>query len=170
MSTELDTARTTRAERRDRMFLALVLLTAGGMLLTDRLAPGWPLGNAIALVVGLELLVWAVSTRAAGPLVGGGIVTRVGIGIVLVNGPLQGHDAAEVGGGWLLALGVGFALVAGLARALRVEAQDWAWIPAACLAALGAAIGLGVTATVIAWAGPVVLLGVGAWMLLRRSR
>jgi hypothetical protein len=168
MSTDVDTATSTRAENRDRVFLAVVLLSAGGMLLTDRLVPNWPLGEAIALVIGLELLVWALWARAAGPLVGGGIVTGVGIGILLVNGPLQGQEAAEVGGGWLLALGAGFALVAGLARPLRVERQDWAWLPAVCLVALGAAIGLGISATVIAWAGPAVLLGAGAWMLLRR--
>ncbi|WP_369256914.1 hypothetical protein [Geodermatophilus amargosae] len=170
MSTDVDTATTTRAEHRDRTFLAVVLLTAGGMLLTDRLVPGWPLGDAVALVIGLELLVWAVSARAAGPLVGGGIAIGVGTGILLVNGPLQGHDATEVGGAWLLALGVGFVLVAGGARLLRVERQDWAWIPAVCLVGLGAAIGLGISTTVIAWAGPLVLLGIGAWLLLRRRR
>jgi len=170
MSNDVHPAATTRAEHRDRTFLAVVLLTAGGMLLIDRLVPGWPLGNAIALVIGLELLVWAVAARAAGPLIGGGIATGVGTGILLVNGPLQGHDASEVGGAWLFALGIGFTLVAGGARLLRVERQDWAWIPAVCLVGLGAAIGLGLSATVIAWAGPVVLLGIGASMLLRRPR
>ena len=170
MSTDVDTTGTTRAAKRDRGFLAVVLLTGGAMLLTDRLVPGWPLGNAIALVLGLELLVWAFAARSAGALIGGGILSGVGTGIVLVAGPLRGEDTAVVGGTWLLALGIGFALVAGLARPLRIEAQDWAWIPAACLVAVGAAIGFGVTAAVIAWGGPVVLLGVGAWLLLRRSR
>ncbi len=170
MSTDVDPTATTRAEHRDRTFLAVVLLTAGGMLLTDRLVDGWPLGDAVALVIGLELLVWAVTARAAGPLIGGGIATGVGAGILLVDGPLQGHDAPEVGGAWLFALGVGFALVAGGARLLRVERQEWAWIPAGCLVGLGAAVGLGLSAAVFAWAGPVVLLGLGAWTLLRRHR
>jgi hypothetical protein len=170
MSTDVDTTGTTRTAKRDRVFLAVVLLTGGGMLLTDRLVPDWPLGDAIALVLGLELLLWAFAARAAGVLIGGGILSGIGTGIVLVAGPLRGEDTAVVGGTWLLALGIGFALVAGLARLLRIETQDWAWIPAACLVALGAAIGFGVTAAVIGWGGPVVLLGVGAWMLLRRSR
>jgi hypothetical protein len=170
MSIDVDTAPDIRAERRNRIFLAVVLVTAGIMLLTDRLSPGWPLGDAIALVIGLELLVWAVWAREAGPLVGGGVVTGVGTAILLVNGPLQGHDAAAMGGAWLLALGFGFAVVAGLARLLRVEVQDWAWIPAVSLVAVGAAIWFGVTAAFFAWAGPVVLLAVGGWMLLRRTR
>ena len=173
MSTDVDSVPTSapdRAERRNRIVLAVVLLTAGSMLLVDRLSPDWPLGDAIALVAGVELLVWAVVARAAGPLVAGGIVSGIGTGILLVTGPLEGQDAGEVGGSWLLSLGIGFALVAGLARLLRVEAQDWAWIPAACLVALGPAIAFGVSATVIAWAGPLVLLGVGAWVLVRRPR
>ena len=66
MSTDVDTTGTTRAAKRDRVFLAVVLLTGGAMLLTDRLVPGWPLGNVIALVLGLELLVWAFAARSAG--------------------------------------------------------------------------------------------------------
>jgi hypothetical protein len=170
MSTEVQTAATRRAERRDRISLAVVLGTAGAMFLTDRLSPGWPFGDAAALVIGLELLAWAVLARAAGLLVAGGVLTGVGTAIVLVSGPLQGSDAGQVGGVWFAALGMGFALVAGLARPLRIDAQDWAWIPAGCLVVAGAAIGFGVTAALFAWGGPVALLGVAAWLLLRRRR
>jgi hypothetical protein len=160
-----DTTRRTTA----RGWVALLLLSAGALVLAGRV---WPLmGDTLTLVLGLELVVWGWTAREDGPLIAGGIVTGVGIGILLAAGPLEHAAPHVIGGSFLLCAAFGFALV-GLLSQLRLRsAQTWAWITAASVAAVGGAVfaGADIVSQVITWALPVVLLIggviVGAWWL-----
>ena len=150
--------RTTARPTTTRGWVALLLLSAGAVVLAGRV---WPLvGDALALVLGVELLVWSWAAREDGQLIGGGIATGVGTGVLLAAGPVE-HAASQVIGGTILfCLAAGFALVAILSRLWLARPQTWAWITAAAVAAAGGALvaGAEVLSQLITWALPVILL------------
>jgi hypothetical protein len=148
----------TTARPTGRGWVALLLLTAGVVVLAGRV---WPLvGDALALVLGVELLAWSWAAREDGQLIGGGIATGVGTGVLLAAGPVE-HAAPQVIGGTILfCLAAGFALVGILSRLWLARSQTWAWITAAAVAAVGGALfaGAEVLSQLITWALPVILL------------
>jgi hypothetical protein len=144
-----------------RGWVALLLLSAGTLVLAGRV---WPLaGDALALVLGLELVAWAWIVRDDGPLIAGGIVTGVGTGVLLAAGPLADAAPHVVGGTFLLCAAFGFAVVGLLSRLLLPSTHTWAWITAAVVAAAGSAVfaGADIVSQVITWALPVALLITG---------
>jgi hypothetical protein len=138
-----------------RGYVALMLLTAGALLLLGQLVP--LAGDALCLVLGIELLVWAYAARDSALLVTGGVVTGVGAGVVLAAGPLLGADPIAIGSAFVLSVAAGFALIAALSLLWWRTRMYWSWITAAGVAAIG--VSLSGYAT---WALPAVLLGCGA--------
>jgi hypothetical protein len=128
-------------------------------------------GDMVALALGIELLVWAQVTDEDGLLVTGGVLTGVGVGILLASWPLRGAEPHVTGGAFLLSIAAGFLLVAVLS-ALRQRQQLWAWICAATLAVVGGGLVAGpdVLADLLAWAVPAVLLAIGAALGVRWLR
>jgi hypothetical protein len=174
MNQTVDSTTDVRARQSSaRGWAALLLVTAGVLVLAGRL---WPLaGDVLALVLGVQLLIWARVAREDGPLIAGGIVTGVGAGIVLAAGPLGGAAANVIGGTFLLCIAAGFALVAVLSQLWLHDAQLWAWMTAAAVGLVGSGVfaGADTMSQVITWGLPVVLLAVGVaigahWM--RTSR
>jgi hypothetical protein len=157
----------------DAGWVALLLVTAGVLVLAGRV---WPLaGDALALVLGVELLIWARAARQDGPLIAGGIVTGVGAGIVFAAGPLEGAAANVIGGTFLLCIAAGFALVGLLSQLWLHDSQLWAWITAVAVGLVGGGVfaGADTMSQVITWGLPVVQLAVGVaigayWMRARR--
>jgi hypothetical protein len=155
--------------RRERGFVALLLITAALLLLAGRAVP--TLGSGVALVLGLELLVWAVLARSSGLLTIGGVLIGVGTGVLLAGGPLKGMAPHVVGGVYMLSLATGFAVVGLLSwRPLHLP-QLWPWLAAGVTGLLGAALLTGPdhVATVVGWALPVLLLMAGIVVAIRRS-
>jgi hypothetical protein len=166
---ELTSKASTR--RRDRAFAALILLTAGLLVLVERILHTSI--SAVALVVGLELLVWAAVARSTGLLTAGGVVTGVGSGVLLASGPLQGADADRIGAAFLLSVAAGFALIALLSWIPLRQVQHWAWITALFPATIGAAMlggGPDTVATVVGWLVPAALIAAGVVIALRTVR
>jgi hypothetical protein len=159
--TETTTGTPTRTTARPttmRGWVALLLLTAGAVVLAGRV---WPLvGDALALVLGVELLAWSWAAREDGQLIGGGIATGVGTGVLLAAGPIEDAAPNVIGGTILFCLAAGFALVGILSRLWLARSQTWAWITAAAVATVGGALFAGpeVLSQVITWALPVILL------------
>lgn len=151
-------------------FVALLLLSAGALLLAGPVAP--IAGDAVALVLGTELLVWAYVAREDGPLIGGGILSGLGTGVLLAAGPLLGAEPHVVGGTFLVCLAGGFALLAALTRPWLGQTWPWAWITAIALAVVGTALlsGPATLAALLTWALPAALLGAGAVAVLRWLR
>jgi hypothetical protein len=153
-------------------FVALLLLTAGVLVLAGRAVP--VVGDCLALVLGIELLVWAGVTREDGLLVTGGVTSGLGLGVLLAAWPLQDAEPNVVGGAFVVSVAVGFLLVAALGHWWQ-RRQTWAWITAAVAAAVGGALMAGseVLGQLIEWGGAAALLAAGAvagFRWLRSSR
>ena len=153
----MTTSTDTMSSRRDRGFIALLLVSGGALMLAGRAVP--TAGSAVAMLIGIELLVWAVAARSVGLVVAGGTLTGVGAAIVLAAGPLRGADPNQVGAVFLLALAAGFAIVALVSWLLLRQPQYWAWICGFLAGAIGAGLldGPERAAAVVGWALPVAL-------------
>jgi hypothetical protein len=162
---------TTADPRRDRAFVAGLLLTTAGVMITDRLTD-WPLGNALLLLLGLELLVWAVTARHAGPLIPGALLAGLGSAAVLVAGPLEAAAPGVPGGTVLAGFALGFLLIAVLGGPVAGHPQRWSWIPAVACAAVAAGLFADVARVAALasawWLAPVVLATVAGVLLLPR--
>jgi hypothetical protein len=69
--------------RRDRAFIAVLLLGAAGLVVADRLLP-WPVGNAFLLFLGLGLAIWSGAARHVGPLIPGALLIGFGTAVLLL--------------------------------------------------------------------------------------
>jgi hypothetical protein len=153
-------------------FVALLLLTAGALVLAGRAYP--LVGDCLALVLGIEVLVWAGVTREDGLLIAGGVTSGLGLGILLAAWPLRDAEPNVVGGAFVVSVAIGFLLVAALDHWWQ-RRQMWAWITAALAGAVGGALmaGAEVLGQVIEWGGAAALLTAGAvvgYRWLRSSR
>lgn len=153
-------------------FVALLLLTAGVLILAGRAVP--VVGDSLALVLGIELLLWAAVTREDGLLVAGGVTSGLGLAVLLAAWPLRDAEPNVGGGTFVVSLAVGFLLVAVLGHWWQLR-QGWAWVAAAVAGAVGAALmaGAEVLAQLIEWGGAAALLAAGAvvaYRWLRSSR
>jgi hypothetical protein len=142
--------------------VAVMLLTAGALLVVGRAIP--MAGDALALVLGVELLVAGAMRREDGPTVAGGVLTGIGVGILLAAGPLQGAGSDTVGGSFMLAVGFGFGLVALTSAVWLHQVHHWAWITALGLGLFGAGLlaGADTLAGLLSWLLPIGLLISGA--------
>ena len=140
--------------------IALVVIGATLLLLLQIGAPG----EVVVALVGAALLVVYAATRVYGFLVPGGIVTGLGVGLVVE--PVLGRPGAP-----LLGLAGGFALVALIDRlsAGRRPGGWWPLVPGGVLAAIGLAQAIGDVAWLARW-WPVALIAWGVVLLVRRLR
>ena len=153
-------------------FVALLLLTAGVLVLAGRAVP--VVGDCLALVLGIELLVWAGVTREDGLLVAGGVTSGLGLGVLLAAWPLRNADPNVIGGAFVVSVASGFLLVAVLGHWWQ-RRQTWAWLTAAVAGVVGGALmaGAEVLGQLIEWGGAAALLVAGAvvgYRWLRSSR
>lgn len=142
--------------RRDPLIGGLVLVIIGALLLVGQF---WPdIGRYIVLVIGLGLLAIFGVTRAYGALVGGSIVSGVGVGVIL--GTLYTGEMA--GALVLMSLGGGFLFIWLISYLLNMpERHVWPLIPGTILVAIGAALAIGGRATELISYWPVILIVIG---------
>jgi hypothetical protein len=142
---------------RDPLVGGIVLIIIGAALLVAQFSPD--LGRYVVLVIGLGLLALFVVNRAYGALVGGSIVSGVGVGIVLAT-TLSGDESAAA---MLLSIGAGFLLIWLLSYALGLkERHFWPLVPAVILGSIGAALVIGGQAVdwISYWPIALIVLGV----------
>jgi hypothetical protein len=144
-------------ERRDQWIGGAVLVAIGGALLLAQVVGDFE--QYILLAIGVALLLLFAISRNAGTLIGGGIVTGLGVGVVVAA-----NTSGDIAGSAVLfGLGLGFVgvwLVGALARI--PETRVWPLIPGAILIVLGFVVLAGPEAAEafeLLW--PVALIGVG---------
>jgi hypothetical protein len=121
--------------------------------------------NVIVLVIGLVFAGAYAATRRYGLLIPAGILTGLGVGVLLEDFGMTREPV-------VLGLGLGFLAIYGvdlLTRGSRDRARWWPLIPGAILVVIAAAGGAfgdeGARAVEQGW--PIVLIAIGAWLLLR---
>jgi hypothetical protein len=153
-----------RGDVRDGSWIGgVVLITIGVAFLLGQLLPN--AGRFVPLLVGLSFLAVFLVTRAYGFLVPGGIVTGVGVGIVLAM-----EDQGRVGGGlFLVSLGLGFIAIVILGALFRLrENHPWPLIPGGILCTIGLVTLAGTRyGDVARYAWPAVLIALGLLFVLR---
>lgn len=113
---------------RGRRTAALVLLLVAGLALGGKYLPfAWR--DSLLLLLGLAFIGWAAFDRVAGLLVPGGILTGVGVGILLR--PEHGNAV------FLFAMAGGFALIPVLSLLIFQRRMGWPFFPAAGLVLAG---------------------------------
>jgi hypothetical protein len=120
-------------------------------------------GRFILLGIGLVLLVLYAVTRSPGALIGGGIVTGLGAG-VLAASYLQGDSS---GSAVLFGLGAGFLLVwlIGLLGG-HEETRVWPLIPGTILVVIGAGIYAQADPRLVSIVWPVAIIAVGVIVIV----
>ncbi|MCZ7574143.1 MAG: hypothetical protein M5U01_36805 [Ardenticatenaceae bacterium] len=144
-----------------------VLILLGLLFLLARFVP--TLTPYVVLLIGLGLFGLFLITQAYGALIPAGIVTGIGVGIVLAS--RSGGDAG--GAAFMLSLGAGFLAIWVLGLLFRVPENHW-WplIPGSILILVGvAALGSRTAQTLLEslsnwW--PLILIILGGWLILRQ--
>ena len=121
--------------------------------------------DVIVLVIGLVFAIAFVATRRYGLLIPAGVLTGLGIGIVLEDRGVMGEPV-------VLGLGLGFLAIYGadvLSTGARAPGRWWPLIPGTVLTVIAGAESTfgpeGARAIELGW--PVLLIAAGAWLLLR---
>ncbi len=171
-------------EHRNPVLGGLLLITVGILALVAQFVPdswGLSFGLLVLLGLGAAFIIVGILTRAAGWFIPGGILTGIGAGIALTDGPLAHMLPANLlpgdeGGLFMLAFAGGWFLITVLTALFTDETQWWPLIPGAIMALIGLAAGFGsIFATMLKLLGdiwPVALILAGLYILLagRRSR
>jgi len=153
-------------ERRDQWVGGAVLIAIGAALLLGRLVG--ETGQFVLLGIGIVLLVLFAVSRNPGTLIGGGIVTGLGTGVLIAAN--TGGDVA--GAAVLFGLGLGFVGVWLVGTLMRVEeTRVWPLIPGAILVVVGIVVLAGSeTAEMFEALWPVLLIGLGIVVLVAALR
>jgi hypothetical protein len=143
---------------REPLIGGVVLIVIGAALLVAQFTPD--LGRYVVLVIGIGLLALFLVNRAYGALVGGSIVTGVGIGVVIASA----YPGEQGGAAVLLSLGGGFLLIWLLSYLMQLQERHfWPLIPGGILASVGFALLFRATDLLAYW--PVLLIALGAILL-----
>lgn len=121
------------AHRNDGAWVGgLILIVIGLVFLTGQFVPN--ASRYVVLGIGLTFVVAFLATRNYGFLVPAGIVSGVGVGLVLMT-----YEAGRVGSGLLLvSLGIGFVAIWVVGAVFRLrENHPWPWIPGGILVTVG---------------------------------
>lgn len=158
-----------------RWLAGLILIAIGVFALLGRFVDGELIGLAVLPGIGLAFLVAGIATRQAGFMVPAGILTGLGTGVILAEGPLERANDDVTGGIILLGLGAGFVLVTILTALLTERTFLWALIPGGILSLIGGALVVQGTAArglleALGWLWPLSLVAVGVWLLWRHAR
>lgn len=127
------------------------------------------IGMMIPLFIGLVLLFWGVVVRHAGPIIPGGIMTGIGVGILLTEQLFPAANEAI----FLFGFAGGWVLITIMTALFTKETHWWPLIVAGIMIVVGAAATWGgFLLTLLSWAGnvwPVALILVGIYLILRHA-
>jgi hypothetical protein len=155
--------------RHNRRFVAgIILIIFGSATLLQR----WlDIGDSIILLLGLGLLVWGSISHRTGWIIPGGVLSGIGLGILVMQSPWQ-FPVVYQNGIFLICFSLGWFLIT-LLSGLFTCTQWWALIPGGIMALIGGSIL--VTNGVFRWmdlnlAYAVILILIGLTLLVYRGR
>jgi hypothetical protein len=164
-------------KKRDGLVGGLILVGIGLIALAGQFVDldSLPnLGLFILPIMGVIFLLWGILTREAGPIIPGGIMSGIGLGILLVAEPFEIVSAENEGGVFMLSFALGWLLVTVLTAVFTSETHWWALIPAAIMGMIGGTVLVGgVFETILSLLGdfwPVALIVIGIWVLVQGVR
>ena len=147
---------------RDQLVFAVVLIVVGAIGLISRwVQPTTDLGGWVVAAIGLGFLGAFAYTRNYGYLVPGGIMTGLGLGIV-VSQTVAWTTGEGEGGAVVLGLGLGFGLVWLIGTLVGTDKPNfWALIPGGILATIGTLLLAGSAAVQLFdwWAVGLIVIG-----------
>ncbi len=164
-----------RATSRKRWVGGVVLIAIGLLLLAEQVL-GRYLGEMRGLFVlpalGIVFLAWGSVSRKVGLLIPGGILSGLGLGAILVQGPLANFSEEATGGVFLLCFASGWLLITIFSALFARCTVLWPLIPGGIMALIGDGLLAGaeglVALTFLNNAWPVALIAVGLYMILWR--
>jgi hypothetical protein len=153
-----------------RLATGIVLISIGIAILLTR----WlNLDAYLVLVIGASLLGWGSLSHRAGLIISGGVLTGVGLGILVYEGPWSIPETNQ-NGLFLVCFALGWFLITLLTGLFTGRIQWWPVIPGGIMAILGAAVlwrdDPRVWHDYFGWMIPILLVLLGVYLILRRGR
>jgi len=155
--------------RRGVAGIALIVIGAFALLATVFQSDVF--GLLFLPALGLIFLAWGIASRHARPLVPGGLLLGIGVG-VLLSQLIYGSDGRP--SIILLCMGLGFIIITPLSIMFTTRAERWPLIPGVILAILGIVFFIGgtalETAQILGKFWPVFLIVIGLYLLWEWNR
>ena len=167
---------------RNALIGGLILIFGGALAFAGQVVPdSWGLGFGLLVLLGLgaSFIFAGLLTREAGWFIPGGILSGIGAGVALVDGPLARFIPASLlpgdeGGLFMLAFAGGWFLITVLTALFADETHWWPLIPGGIMLLIGLAAGFGsVFGTALSLLGrawPVALIAAGLYVLYQARR
>jgi uncharacterized membrane protein len=160
-------------ERRDRRFLALILIVVGLLALVPNIVTVPDIGPYVLPVIGVVVLAYGLFAWRYGATVAGSIMTGLGVGVLFTQ--TRNDLTGNVEGGIIvLCLAAGFIGVALMNVLFERKAFWWPLIPGVILGVVGALLTIDSRDSInlleqIGRYWPILLMLLGVWMLLRHD-
>lgn len=130
-------------KNRNTLAAGLGLIALGALFLLVQVFENIDFGLMILPAMGVIFLAWGLGARQVGLLVPGGILSGLGVAILLVEDVFTGLSDDAEGGVFVLAIAAGFVLVWLLGTLVLRQTSWWALIPGGIMALIGAALMIG---------------------------
>ena len=163
-------------EKRREPIHGLFLIALGGVLLLNQLFDGNLFGLMVVAGLGLFFMTWGVLTRTGGLMIPGGILSGIGLGIIVTEGPLANMALRQsYGESWFLAsCALGWFAIVVMTGLFSEKMMVWPLIPGGIMATIAASIALGgIFESGLSLAGrgwPIILIALGVWTLINQRR
>lgn len=164
-------------KKRDGLVGGLILIVIGLIALAAQFVDldSFPnLGLLIVPGIGVLFLLWGIVIREPGPIIPGGIMSGIGLGILLIAGPFEIVSGENDGGIFMLSFALGWVSITVLTAVFTSETHWWPLIPGAIMGLIGGTVlAGGLFETILSFLGdfwPLVLIGLGAWSLIQAAR
>lgn len=162
-----------KSVERGRLTAGIGLIVIGLLILAAQFVRSDWMGLLFLPALGLIFLVWGSVAQNVGLLIPGGVLSGIGLGVFLTEVVFPGLESVGTGGVFLTSFGLGWGLITLLSAIFTDRVHWWPLIPGGILGLIGGLLlmggaGLAVLELIGRW-WPLVLIGLGLWLLLRHG-
>jgi hypothetical protein len=170
----IDSTQKKTEDARGGLTAGIILIVIGLGLLASRFLS---LDNLFPLGLGMIFILAGVLKRSAGLLIPGGIISGVGLGIVVTqNGLLAGMGVFDSGALMLLCMAVGWFSIIVLSKLFTDETQIWPVFPGGAMAVIGSLMLMGANGLEVLkflgsyWPAVLILIGISVMVQAWREQ